>query len=87
MRLALVLTSLLSLGACAVSEDRPDLSCKSDSDCFQAQGETCDTTKHVCVASAPSAGPDAGAAIAPDDVDDVDDPDDAVASTSIGGAP
>ncbi len=54
---------MLALGACAVSEDRPDLSCDTDGDCFQAQGETCDVARHVCVGPAlTAAGVDAGAA-------------------------
>lgn len=79
VRLAIAMTLLL--GACAVSEDRPDLSCKADADCFQAQGEICDTVKHECVAQTPG-GPDAGAAVA-----DHDRADDVAALTSIGGAP
>ncbi|MCE9574634.1 MAG: hypothetical protein K8W52_15910 [Deltaproteobacteria bacterium] len=84
MRLAIAM--MLVLGACAVSEDRPDLSCKTDGDCFQAQGENCDSVKHVCVGPAlNAAGPDGGAAIASDDID-VDDVD-VAPLTSIGGAP
>ena len=83
MRLAIAMT--LVLGACAASEDRPDLSCKTDGDCFQAQGETCDTVKHVCVGPAlNAAGPDGGATLARDDGDGVDD---VAPLTSIGGAP
>jgi hypothetical protein len=60
---ALVLAGLIAITGCAVSEDRPDLSCKSDGDCFRAQGETCDLVKHACVGPAASAaGPDASVA-------------------------
>ena len=45
---------LIVLSGCTLFEDKPDKSCKVSSDCFQAQGEVCDTTKGVCVS-----GPDA----------------------------
>ena len=42
------------LAACAFSactlfdEDPPPSTCNSDQDCFRAQGERCNQTKHVC---------------------------------------
>lgn len=50
---ALALLWILATG-CTLFETLPDRSCKASSDCFQAQGETCDPDKKVCVA-----GPDA----------------------------
>ncbi len=46
--------ALVFASGCTLFEDKPDKSCKVSSDCFQAQGEICDTTKGVCVS-----GPDA----------------------------
>lgn len=50
----LLLLCAVALGGCSLFEDLPDKSCKVQADCFAAQGEFCDTTKHVCVQ-----GPDA----------------------------
>ncbi len=37
-------------GACTLLDgDPPKNTCTMDSDCFRAQGEHCDTQKHVCV--------------------------------------
>jgi hypothetical protein len=48
----LLLAALLAtvvFGACTLFDDDPPANtCKSNQDCFRAQGETCNTTKHVC---------------------------------------
>ena len=49
-----LLVGVLFATGCTLFEDKPDRSCKVSSDCFQAQGEVCDTMKGVCV-SAPDA--------------------------------
>jgi hypothetical protein len=49
-----LLVAVLFASGCTLFEDKPDKSCKVSSDCFQAQGETCNTNKGVCVS-----GPDA----------------------------
>jgi len=55
---AILLVALL--GGCTLFEDLPDRSCKNTKDCFAAQGETCDTTKGVCVLQGTQeGGPDA----------------------------
>jgi hypothetical protein len=52
------------LAACAISactlfdEDPPPSTCSNDQDCFRAQGEKCNQTKHVCEVQ-PDAGTDA----------------------------
>ena len=48
--LLVVLAALAIGGACTlIDSDPPTNTCKQDSDCFRAQGEHCDTSKHVCV--------------------------------------
>ncbi len=38
-----------TLGACTLFDDDPPANtCKTNQDCFRAQGETCNTQKHVC---------------------------------------
>ena len=38
-----------SVGACTLfDDDPPKNTCQSNQDCFRAQGETCNQTKHVC---------------------------------------
>lgn len=54
---ALALLFVLASG-CTLFESLPDRSCKVSSDCFQAQGETCDQDKKVCVGGN-AGGPDA----------------------------
>ena len=40
---------LFALSACTLfDDDPPKNTCKSDSDCFRAQGEACNQQKHVC---------------------------------------
>lgn len=48
---ALVLAALLGLGACTLfgGDAPPDRTCESDSDCFRAQGERCETDAGVCM--------------------------------------
>ena len=47
---ALALAAAAAAGACTLlDDDPPKNTCKSDSDCFRAQGEFCDTQKHLCV--------------------------------------
>ncbi len=56
VRLALVLAlaltialALLALPSCTLfDDDPPKNTCKTDQDCYRAQGETCNQTKHVC---------------------------------------
>ena len=40
---------LLALTGCTLFDDPPKNTCKSDSDCFRAQSEHCDVSKHECV--------------------------------------
>jgi hypothetical protein len=40
----------VALGGCTLFDDRPDHSCKTNSDCFTAQGETCNVTTKTCEA-------------------------------------
>jgi len=58
----LLLTALLAgsaIGACTLfDDDPPSNSCKTDQDCFRAQGETCNQQNHVCELKA-DAGVDA----------------------------
>ena len=52
MRLLLALALLVAAcaGACALLDtDPPTNTCKSDTDCFRAQGEYCNTKLHECV--------------------------------------
>ena len=57
---ALLLALAIGFAACTLlDDDPPKNTCTMPSDCFRAQGETCDMQKHVCVpATAPR---DAGA--------------------------
>lgn len=44
-----VLLLTVAFGACTLFDDDPPANtCKSNQDCFRAQGETCNQTKHVC---------------------------------------
>jgi hypothetical protein len=62
----------LVVAACAAFDgDPPDRSCRTDNDCFRAQGEACDQDRHRCVCMNPAFGcvqEDAG--VAPSVVDD-----------------
>ncbi|MCL4226447.1 MAG: hypothetical protein KJZ91_18450 [Myxococcales bacterium] len=51
LAVAAALAAAVGGGAgCALFDgDPPDRSCRTDSDCFRAQGERCDTTARVCV--------------------------------------
>jgi len=41
---------VLALHACTLFDDPPPTNtCKSDADCFRAQGEHCDVGAHMCV--------------------------------------
>jgi hypothetical protein len=54
-----VLVLVLALNACTLFDDGPPKNtCKSDSDCFRAQGEKCDLSRHVCVVAVGDAGVD-----------------------------
>jgi hypothetical protein len=45
-----LLALCVALTSCTLLDDGPPKNtCKSDSDCFRAQGEHCDMQKHVCV--------------------------------------
>lgn len=44
-----LLALTLATGACTLfDDDPPSNACKTNGDCFRAQGETCNQTKHVC---------------------------------------
>ncbi len=61
-RFALLVAALVAVSGCAWFDgDPPDRSCRTDNDCFRAQGERCDQTARVCVII------DAGEFVAPDD--------------------
>ncbi len=51
VRWLLVIALFASIGgACTLfDDDPPDDSCSTNSDCFQAQGEVCDSMTHTCV--------------------------------------
>jgi hypothetical protein len=55
---ALLLLSATTGGCTLFDEDPPPGSCSTDQDCFRAQGESCNQTKHVCEVQ-PDAGVDA----------------------------
>jgi len=45
----LVLAALLAIGACTLLDSEPpDDSCSADTDCFRAQGESCNQSTHRC---------------------------------------
>jgi hypothetical protein len=45
----LLLAALLLTGGCTLFDDDPPANtCKTNQDCFRAQGETCNMQKHVC---------------------------------------
>jgi hypothetical protein len=57
--LAALLVIAGAVSACTLfDEDPPPSTCSADSDCFRAQGEKCNQTKHVCEITA-DAGVDA----------------------------
>ena len=53
VRRTLVVLALLAaatVGACTLfDKSAPKNACNSSADCYQAQGETCDTSTHTCV--------------------------------------
>ena len=51
---ALALAALAS-GCSLFSGDYPSRACRSTQDCFAAQGEICDVTRHECVTRADAA--------------------------------
>jgi hypothetical protein len=47
--LVAALLATAAFGGCTLFDDDPPANtCKTSADCFRAQGETCNTTKHVC---------------------------------------
>ena len=53
----LVSLALIPFGACAAFDgDPPDRSCRTDNDCFRAQGELCDQDRRRCYCSNPAFG-------------------------------
>ena len=47
--IVLALAAGTTIGACTLLDDDPPTNtCKTNADCFRAQGETCNTTKHIC---------------------------------------
>ncbi len=45
----LALAAGTTIGACTLLDDDPPTNtCKTNTDCFRAQGETCNMTKHIC---------------------------------------
>jgi hypothetical protein len=61
----LALAALLGSGCNLLDDDYPDESCESDSDCFRAQGEICNTATRTCEPRA-DAGPTFDARPMPD---------------------
>jgi hypothetical protein len=60
LALLLALAVTTTVGACTVfDDDPPSNTCKTNNDCFRAQGETCNTQKHVCEVTSSDAGVDA----------------------------
>lgn len=56
----LALAAGTSIGACTLLDDDPPTNtCKNDNDCFRAQNETCNQTKHICEQKTVDAGVDA----------------------------
>jgi len=50
VRRAVVAFALAAAAACTLLDDDPPANtCKTDQDCFRAQGETCNTSTHRCV--------------------------------------
>jgi hypothetical protein len=48
---------IFGFGACAAFDgDPPDKSCRTDDDCFRAQGEMCNVMARVCVCMNPAFG-------------------------------
>lgn len=48
--LGLAVAGALATGGCTLFDgDPPDRSCRTDNDCFRAQGERCDQDSKVCV--------------------------------------
>lgn len=44
-----LVVAALAGGACTLfDDDPPKNTCKTDDDCFRAQGEVCNQQKHVC---------------------------------------
>jgi hypothetical protein len=51
--LAALLLAATAMSACTLfDEDPPPSTCSNDQDCFRAQGEECNQTKHVCEVTA-----------------------------------
>jgi hypothetical protein len=100
VRAALILLAA-ALGACSLFDaDTPSRACRTDNDCFQAQGESCNLVTGQC-GPRPDAGPpdaeppDVGDADVPDgeppdassEVGDADLPDADDSDAAAGGAP
>lgn len=84
-RLALVFAAALMLPGCFWSHDAyPGRACQEDSDCFQAQGEVCDTQTNRCVQAGE---PDAALPPADGRVDAPPTPDAAAADAPVTDAP
>ncbi len=49
MKVIVVVIALASSACTLFDDDPPKNTCKSDTDCFRAQGERCDLNRHVCV--------------------------------------
>ena len=63
VKLALVSLVTVILTSCALfTEGPPENVCRTDEDCFRAQGETCDLESKSCIPGEvpPDAGVDAG---------------------------
>jgi hypothetical protein len=57
--IVLLALSISAVGACTLfDEDPPDDSCKTDTDCFRAQGEACNLQTHRCEMRTVDAGVD-----------------------------
>jgi hypothetical protein len=56
----LVVIALAAASACTLfDEDPPGNACKTDMDCFRAQGEACNQKTHTCEVRMTDAGVDA----------------------------
>lgn len=95
MRAAMILFAA-ALGACALfDDDIPSRACRTDNDCFGAQGESCNLVSGQCGPRPDAAPPDADLpdadvpdAAPPDaDLPDADLPDADDTDAAAGGAP
>jgi hypothetical protein len=84
VRAALILLAA-ALGACSLFDaDTPSRACRTDNDCFQAQGESCNLVTGQCGPRPDAGPPDAESSDVVDaDVPDADPPDAAVLDADL----